>query len=156
MQPKKAEVQSFFEFLSGLQHLATAWQRHTQAARAALHARLQTPGIVLRAVGVIEAPENRAPLRLAAPDVPENLAVQSNLSTAEEMAREQTDIREIDGVPESRDRAPPRPVLGMVIAPSAHDAGTSGKCLGDDAGVDLRVPGDWIASWEVPHPDDEP
>ena len=29
------------------------------------------------------------------------------------------------------------------------------KLLEDDAGVELRVPGDWVASWEVPHPDDE-
>ena len=96
MQSQKAEVQSFFEFLAGLQHLVSAWQRHTQAARAALHARLQHPGIVLRAIGVIEAPETRAPLRLAAPDAPEHLAVQSDLSAAEELARQQTDIREID------------------------------------------------------------
>ena len=93
MQPQKAEAQSFFEFLAGLQHLAATWQRQAQAARAALHARLQTPGIVLRAVGAVEAPETPAPLRLAAPDAPEHLAV---LSTAEEMAREQTDLREID------------------------------------------------------------
>ena len=96
MQPQKAEVQSFFEFLAGLQHLAAAWQRHTQAARAALHARLQNPGIALRAIGVIEASETPAPLRLAAPDAPEHLDVQSDLSTAEEMARQQTNIREID------------------------------------------------------------
>ena len=96
MQPQKAEAQSFFEFLAGLQHLAAAWQRHTQAARAALHARLQDPGIVLRAVGAIEAPETPAPLRLAAPDAPEHLDVQPELNTAEEMARQQTDIREID------------------------------------------------------------
>ena len=96
MQPQKAEAQSFFEFLAGLQHLAAAWQRHAQAARAALHARLQDPGIVLRAVGVIEAPETPAPLRLAAPDAPEHRDVQSDLSTPEEVAREQTDIREID------------------------------------------------------------
>ena len=96
MQPQKVEVQSFFEFLAGLQHLAAAWQRHTQAARAALHARLQKPGIALRAVGVIEAPETPAPLRLAAPDAPEHLDVQPELSPAEEMARQQTDIREID------------------------------------------------------------
>ena len=51
MQPQKTEVQSFFEFLAGLQHLAAAWQRHVQAARAALHARLQNPGIALRAFG---------------------------------------------------------------------------------------------------------
>ena len=57
MQPQKAEAQSFFEFLAGLQHLAAAWQRHMQASRAALHARLQNPGIVLRAVGIIDAPE---------------------------------------------------------------------------------------------------
>ena len=74
MQPQKAEAQSFFEFLAGLQHLAAAWQRHMQAARAALHARLQTPGIALRAIGVIEAPETPAPLRLAAPDAPEHLS----------------------------------------------------------------------------------
>ena len=96
MQPQKAEVQSFFEFLAGLQHLAAAWQKHTQAARAALHARLQSPGIALRAIGVIEAPETPVPLRLAAPDAPEHLAVQSDLSPAEEMARQQTNIREID------------------------------------------------------------
>ena len=96
MQPQKAEVQSFFEFLAGLQHLAAAWQRHTQAARAALHARLQHPGIVLRAIGVIEAPETPAPLRLAAPDAPEHLDMQSDLGAGEEKAREQTDIREID------------------------------------------------------------
>ena len=29
------------------------------------------------------------------------------------------------------------------------------RLLEDDAGVELRVPGDWVASWEVPHPDDE-
>ena len=80
MQPQKAEAQSFFEFLAGLQHLAAAWQRHTQTARAALHARLQNPGIVLRAAGVIEAPETPAPLRLAAPDAPERLEVQPDLS----------------------------------------------------------------------------
>ena len=96
MQPRKAEAQSLFEFLAGLQHLAAAWQRHTQAARAALHARLQNPGIALRSVGVIEAPETPAPLRLAAPDAPDHLAVQPDSSPAEEMARQQTDIREID------------------------------------------------------------
>ena len=96
MQPQKAEAQSFFEFLAGLQHFAAAWQRHMQAARAALHARLQNPGIVLRAIDVIEAPETPAPLRLAAPDASEHLAVQSDPSTAEEMTRQQTDIREID------------------------------------------------------------
>ena len=96
MQPQKAEAQSFFEFLAGLQHLASAWQRHAQAARTALHARLQNPSIALRAIGVIEAPETPAPLRLAAPDAPDDLDVQSDPSTAEEMAREQTYIREID------------------------------------------------------------
>ena len=96
MQPRKAEVQSLFEFLAGLQHLAAAWQRHTQAARAALHARLQHPGIALRALGVIEAPEIPAPLRLAAPDAPDRLDVQPDLGPAEETAPEQTDIREID------------------------------------------------------------
>ncbi len=37
------------------------------------------------------------------------------------------------------------------------DAGdmTVCKLLEDDAGVELRVAGDWVASWEVPHPDDE-
>ncbi|MDE0202599.1 MAG: hypothetical protein OXK73_09215 [Rhodospirillaceae bacterium] len=95
MQPRKAEVQSLFEFLAGLQHLAAAWQRHTQAARAALHARLQHPGIALRALGVIEAPEIPAPLRLAAPDAPEHLHVQSELNTADETTRTQTDIREV-------------------------------------------------------------
>ena len=37
------------------------------------------------------------------------------------------------------------------------DAGdmTVCKLLEDDAGVELRVPGDWVASWEVRHPDDE-
>ena len=93
MQPRKAEVQSLFEFLAGLQHLAATWQRHVQAARAALHARLQHPGIALRALGVIEAPEIPAPLRLAAPD---RLDVQPDLGPAAETAREQTDIREID------------------------------------------------------------
>ncbi|MDD9991828.1 MAG: hypothetical protein OXP75_08500, partial [Rhodospirillales bacterium] len=29
------------------------------------------------------------------------------------------------------------------------------RLLEDDAGVELRVPGDWVASWDVPHPDDE-
>ncbi|MDD9991827.1 MAG: hypothetical protein OXP75_08495 [Rhodospirillales bacterium] len=96
MQPQKAEAQSFFEFLAGLQHLAATWQRHVQAARAALHARLQDPGMVLRAIGVIEPPNIRAPLRLTAPDTPDHLDAQSTLSTAEELAREQTDIREID------------------------------------------------------------
>ena len=96
MQPQKAEVQSFFEFLAGLQHLAAAWQRHVQAARAALHTRLQHPGIALRALGAIEAPETPAPLRLAAPDAPDRLDVQPDSSPAEEMARQQTDIREID------------------------------------------------------------
>ena len=96
MQPQKAEAQSFFEFLAGLQHFAAAWQRHMQAARAALHARLQTPGIALRAIGVIEAPETPAPLRLAAPDAPKHLDAQSDLSPSEERTREQTDIREID------------------------------------------------------------
>ena len=96
MQPQKAEAQSFFEFLAGLQHLAAAWQRHMQAARAALHARLQNPGIGLRAIGVIEAPETPAPLRLAAPDAPEHRDVQPDSSPAEELARRQTDIREID------------------------------------------------------------
>ena len=37
------------------------------------------------------------------------------------------------------------------------DAGdmTVCKLQEDDAGVELRVAGDWVASWEVPHPDDE-
>ena len=95
MQPQKAEAQSFFEFLAGLQHLAAAWQRHTQAARAALHARLQHPGIALRALGAIEAPETPAPLRLAAPDAPNRLDAQPDSSPAEELARQQTNIREI-------------------------------------------------------------
>ena len=59
-------------------------------------------------------------------------------------------------IPESRDRAPPRPVLVMVTTRSAHDTGTSGKRVGDHAGVDLHFPGAWLAPWEVPHPDDEP
>ena len=96
MQPRKAEVQSFFQLLAGLQHLVATWQRHTQAARAALRARHQNPGIVLRAIGAIEPPKIRAPLRLAAPEAPEHLDVHSDLSAAEDIAREQTDIREID------------------------------------------------------------
>ena len=96
MQPQKAEAQSFFEFLAGLQHLAAAWQGHMQAARAALQARLQSPGMVLRAIGAIEAPNTRAPLRLAAPDAADHLDVQPDSGTAQEIAREQTDIREID------------------------------------------------------------
>ena len=96
MQPQKAEAQSFFEFLAGLQHFAAAWQRHMQAARAALHARLRQPVIALRAIGAIEAPETPAPLRLAAPDAPKHLDAQSDLRPSEERAREQTDIREVD------------------------------------------------------------
>ena len=95
MQPQKAEAQPLFEFLAGLQHLAAAWQRHVQAARAALHARLQHPGIALRALGVIEAPEIPAPLRLAAPDAPDRLDVQPDRDPAEETAPEQADTREI-------------------------------------------------------------
>jgi len=95
MQPQKAEAQSFFEFLAGLQHLAAAWQRHMQASRAALHARLRRPGIALRTVGAIEAPETPPPLRLAAPDTPDRLDVQPDLSPAGETAPEQTDTREI-------------------------------------------------------------
>ena len=96
MQPQKAEAPSFLQLLAGLQHLVATWQRHTQAARAALRARHQNPGIVLRAIGAIEPPKIRAPLRLAAPHAPEQLDVQSDLSTADELARQQTDIREID------------------------------------------------------------
>ena len=95
MQPQKAETQSFFEFLAGLQHLAAAWQRHTQAARTALLPRLRNPGSALRAIGAIEPPKTRAPLRLAGPDASNRRDVQSDLRTAEEIAREQTDIREI-------------------------------------------------------------
>ena len=29
------------------------------------------------------------------------------------------------------------------------------RLLEDDAGVELRVPGDWVPTWEVPHPDEE-
>ncbi len=43
---------------------------------------------------------------------------------------------------------------GERYGPGAGDM-TVCKLLEDDAGVDLRVPGDWVASWEVPHPDDE-
>ena len=95
MQPQKAEAQSFFEFFAGLQHLAAAWQRHTQAARAALLPRLRNPGSALRAIGTIEPPKTHAPLRLAGPDASDRRDVQSDLGTAEEIAREQTDIREI-------------------------------------------------------------
>ena len=96
MQPQKAEARPFFEFLAGLQHLATAWQRHTQAARAALLPRLRNPGSVLRAIGMIEPPKNRGPLRLTGPNASDRRDVQSDLRTAEEIAREQTDIREIE------------------------------------------------------------
>ena len=68
MQPQKAEVQSLFHLLAGLQHFVATWQRHTQAARVALRARRQKPGIVLRAIGAIDPPKGRAPLRLVAPD----------------------------------------------------------------------------------------
>lgn len=42
-----------------------------------------------------------------------------------------------------------------MTGPSADDTGTSGKRLRDDARVDLRVPGAWLAAWDVPHPDIE-
>ena len=95
MQPQKAEVQSFFDFLSGLQHLVAGWQRHAQAGRAALHARHRNSGIALRAIGTTKTPKNRAPLRLAGPEESDHRDVQSDLRTAEELAREQTNIREI-------------------------------------------------------------
>lgn len=43
---------------------------------------------------------------------------------------------------------------GERYGPAAGDM-TVCKLLEDDTDVDLRVPGDWVASWEVPHPDDE-
>ncbi len=43
---------------------------------------------------------------------------------------------------------------GERYGPGAGDM-TVCRLLEDDAGVELRVPGDWVASWEVPHPDDE-
>ena len=64
--------------------------------RTSLRARHRIPGIVLRVIGAIEPPKFRAPLRLAAPDTPEHLDVQPDLSPAEEMARQLTNIREID------------------------------------------------------------
>ena len=47
---------------------------------------------------------------------------------------------------------------GARYGPGAgDDAGdmTVCKLLEEDAGVDLRVPGEWVASWEVRHPEDE-
>ena len=50
------------------------------------------------------------------PDAPEHLDVQPDLSTAEEMAREQTDIREINESQKAVTERTPRPILGMVTA----------------------------------------
>ena len=47
---------------------------------------------------------------------------------------------------------------GARYGPGAgDDAGDMTVCrlLEEDAGVDLRVPGDWLPSWEVRHPEDE-
>lgn len=43
---------------------------------------------------------------------------------------------------------------GERYGPDAGDM-TVCKLLEDDAGIDLRVPGDWLPSWEVQHPDDD-
>jgi len=40
------------------------------------------------------------------------------------------------------------------VAAGLFDAGgmTVCKIIEDDAGIDLRVPGDWTPPWEVKHP----
>ena len=43
---------------------------------------------------------------------------------------------------------------GERYGPDAGDM-TVCKLLEDDAGVELRVAGEWVASWEVRHPDDD-
>ena len=58
MQPQKAEAQSFFEFLAGLQHLVATWQRHMRPHAPHCTPGFVSPGILLRAIGTIEPPKD--------------------------------------------------------------------------------------------------
>ena len=63
MQPQRADVPPFFGFLAALEHLLATWQASMQAARTAVRARQQNPGIVLRAIGSTRLLNAPAPLR---------------------------------------------------------------------------------------------
>ena len=75
--------------------MATRYCR-LSAERAAAHARHRNLGIVLGAMGTTEPLNVRAPLRLVVAETSDRPVAQSDSSAAEQTAREQTDIREID------------------------------------------------------------
>ena len=89
-QPQQSDAQSFFEFLAELEHLAAAFQRRMQDARATVYARHQQRGIVMRATGNYKVtPVPNVPLRLV------DLETPVHPETTQEATRQPIDQAEI-------------------------------------------------------------